>query len=135
VRPRPAFVPAAVAAAFLSAALPVRADALPPGDPVRGEALFRACAVCHTLTPDGGRRAGPTLWRVFGRTAGAVEGYRYSPALKGSGIVWTEETVARLFEVGPDVMAPGSKMPLQTIGDAQARADLVAYLRTAAGGP
>jgi cytochrome c len=131
VRPRPALLTAAA----LFAVLPARADPLPPGDAAKGEALFRACAVCHTLTPDGGRRAGPTLWRVFGRKAGAVEGYRYSPALKDSGIVWTEETVARLFEVGPDVMAPGSRMPLQTIGDAQQRADLVAYLRAAAGQP
>ncbi|HYH19814.1 MAG TPA: c-type cytochrome [Azospirillum sp.] len=131
MRPRLAFL----AGAVLFAALPARADPLPPGDPAKGETLFRACAVCHTLTPDGGRRAGPTLWRVFGRKAGAVEGYRYSPALQDSGIVWTEETVARLFEVGPDVMAPGSKMPLQTISDAQQRADLVAYLRRAAGGP
>ncbi|HEY0837033.1 MAG TPA: c-type cytochrome [Azospirillum sp.] len=126
---------ALLAGAVLFAVLPARADPLPPGDPVRGEALFRACAVCHTLTPDGGRRAGPTLWRVFGRPAGAVEGYRYSPALRRSGIVWSEETVARLFEVGPDVMAPGSRMPLQTIGDPQQRADLVAYLRAAADAP
>ena len=100
-------------------------------DPEHGKALFRACAFCHTLTPDGGNRAGPTLWNLFGRPAGAVDGYRYSAALKDSGIVWNEDTVARLFEVGPDAMTPGSKMPLQTIPSASDRADLVAYLKAA----
>ena len=41
------------------------------GDPERGKTLFRACAFCHTLTPQGGNRAGPTLWNLFGRPAGA----------------------------------------------------------------
>jgi cytochrome c len=43
--------------------------------------------------------------------------------------VWTEQTVARLFEVGPDVMVPGSKMPLQRLPDARDRADLDTYLK------
>ena len=122
---------AALAILLMPAAVSAAADTLPPGDPAAGQALFRACAVCHTLTPDGGRRAGPTLWHLFGRKAGSVEGYRYSPSLKDSGIVWTEDTVSRLFEVGPDTLTPGSKMPIQRIDDAQQRADLIAYLRQA----
>ena len=123
---------AAAAAALLSViGTAAAADPLPAGDPAAGKALFRACAVCHTLTPDGGRRAGPTLWRLFGRKAGSVESYHYSPSLKESGIVWTEDTVSRLFEVGPETLTPGSKMPLQRISDAQMRADLIAYLRQA----
>jgi cytochrome c len=102
-----------------------------PAGHERGAALFRACAVCHTLTPDGGNRAGPSLLGVLGRRAGTLPGYAYSPALAGSGIVWTEETVGRLFEVGPDVLTPGSKMPLQRVPDAADRAALVAYIRAA----
>lgn len=122
--------PIAAHVAVLAAVL-MAGPALAEGDPEHGKTLFRACAFCHTLTPDGGNRAGPSLWKLFGRPAGAVEGYRYSPALKNSGIVWTEESVARLFEIGPDAMTPGSKMPLQTIPSATDRADLVAYLRAA----
>ncbi|AWJ87149.1 cytochrome c (plasmid) [Azospirillum sp. TSH58] len=114
---------------LLAAGSPALGDDAP--DPERGRTLFRACAFCHTLTPDGGNRAGPTLWGLFGRPAGAVEGYHYSPALKGSGIVWDEAAVARLFEIGPDVMTPGSKMPMQTIASAADRRDLVAYLKGA----
>lgn len=118
----------------LVAAAPALADA-PAGNAESGQALFRACAMCHTLRPEGGNRAGPTLWNLFGRKAGTVQGYRYSPALLDSGIVWTEETVARLFEVGPDTMTPGSKMPMQRLPDAQQRADLVAYLKRATASP
>jgi cytochrome c len=99
-----------------------------PDDGSRGAELFRGCAACHTVTPDGGHRAGPTLYRLFGRTAGSHPDYPYSAALERSDLVWTEETVARLFELGPEVMVPGSKMPLQRMPNAEDRAALVAYL-------
>ena len=81
----------------------------------RGPALFASCAACHSLTTDGGNKAGPTLAGLFGRRAGRVAGYAYSPALRNSGIVWTEATVARLLDLGPDRLVPGSKMPLQRL--------------------
>jgi cytochrome c len=97
-----------------------------------GERQFvRKCSVCHSLTPESGRRAGPTLYGLFGRPAGTVEDYAYSPALDGAGIVWTEETVAELFEIGPDHYTPGSKMPMQVIARAEDRRDLVVWLRDA----
>ena len=104
-----------------------------PDDGSRGAELFRKCVACHTVTPDGGHRAGPTLHRLFGRTAGSHPDYPYSAALERSDLVWTEETVARLFEVGPDVLVPGSKMPLQRMPNAGDRAALVAYLRRVTG--
>jgi cytochrome c len=100
-----------------------------PDDGTRGAQLFRKCVACHAITADGGHRAGPTLYRLFGRTAGSHPGYPYSAALERSDLVWTEETVARLFEVGPEVLVPGSKMPLQRMPDAADRAALVAYLK------
>jgi cytochrome c len=100
-----------------------------PDDGSRGAELFRKCVACHTVTSDGGHRAGPTLYRLFGRPAGSHPDYPYSEALERSEVIWTEETVARLFEVGPDVMVPGSKMPLQRVPSAADRAALVAYLK------
>ncbi len=91
----------------------------------------RKCSVCHTLEPDGRRRAGPTLHRLFGRKAGAVTGYVYSEALATAGIVWTDETIDQLFDLGPEHVTPGSKMPMQRITKPEDRADLIAFLRTA----
>lgn len=96
----------------------------------RGELQFaRKCSVCHTTEADGRNRAGPTLHRLFGRRIATVPGYPYSPALKGLDIIWNETTVSQLFELGPEVFTPGSKMPLQKMTDPAQRADLIAYLR------
>jgi cytochrome c len=104
--------------------------AAPPEDEgSRGARLFKKCAACHTVTPDGGHKAGPSLHGLFGRTAGSRADYPYSEALRVSGLVWTGETVARLFEIGPDRLLPGTKMPLQRMPDAGDRAELIAHLK------
>jgi cytochrome c len=100
------------------------------GDP--GAEVFRACVACHTLSPDEGNRAGPTLAGIFGRHIATLPGYNFSAALKKLDIVWTPETVAKLFEVGPAAYTPGTKMPEQTIGSPDERAALVRFLEKAA---
>ena len=100
------------------------------GDP--GAQVFRACVACHTLTPDEGNKAGPRLHGIFGRKIATLPGYRFSEALKHMDIVWTPETVAKMFEVGPMTYTPGTKMPEQTIGAAEDRKALVEFLERAA---
>ena len=95
-----------------------------------GERQFRRkCSICHSLSEDGARRAGPTLAGLFGRPAGSVEGYSYSDTVSGLGINWTEETIDLLFDLGPDHFIPGSKMPMQVIQSPEDRADLIAFLK------
>ncbi len=104
-----------------------------PDEPLGNGArqFARKCSVCHTLTPSSKRRAGPTLYGVFGRKVGAVEDYPYSPELLDMDLVWTEETIDRLFREGPDIVTPGSKMPIQRIKRDSDRQDLIAYLKQA----
>jgi cytochrome c len=97
----------------------------------RGAEVFRACVACHTLKPDQGNRAGPTLAGIFGRRIASLPGYNFSPALKKLNIIWTPETVAKLFEVGPMTYTPGTKMPEQKIGSAEDREALVKFLEKA----
>jgi len=102
------------------------------GEMSLGERQFaRKCSVCHTLTPGDGNRAGPTLYGIFGRKAGGLPDYPYSKGLKNTGIVWNADTIGELFDKGPDHVTPGSKMPLQVIGDDKKRAALVAFLKKA----
>ena len=101
------------------------------GDP--GAQVFRACVACHTLTPDEGNKAGPSLAGIFGRKIATLPGYNFSPALKKMNIVWTPETVAKMFEVGPMAYTPGTKMPEQTMGSAVDRKALVEFLAKATG--
>lgn len=99
-----------------------------------GELQFaRKCSICHTLTPDGANRAGPALYGVFGRRVGTLPGYPYSQALLDADFVWTEKTISDLFDHGPDVVTPGSKMPIQRLKTVEDRDALVAYLKRATG--
>jgi cytochrome c len=99
------------------------------GDP--GAEVFRGCVACHTLSADEGNRAGPTLAGIFGRRIATLPGYNFSPALKKLDIIWTPETVAKLFELGPATYTPGTKMPEQTIGSREDREALVKFLEKA----
>jgi cytochrome c len=107
------------------------------GDPLaayagdRGAEVFRACVACHTLGADQANRAGPTLAGIFGRRIATLPGYNFSEALKRLDIVWTPETVSRLFEIGPSAYTPGTRMPEQRIGSEQDRAALVQFLARA----
>jgi cytochrome c len=96
-----------------------------------GAQVFRACIACHTLSADEGNRAGPTLAGIFGRKIATLPGYDFSAALKQLDIIWTPDTVAKLFEVGPARYTPGTKMPEQTIGNAKDRQALVRFLEKA----
>lgn len=97
----------------------------------RGAEIYRACVACHTLKPDQANRAGPTLSGIFGRRIATAPGYHFSEALKRLDIVWTPETVAKLFEVGPMAYTPGTKMPEQRIGSEADRTALVKFLERA----
>ena len=105
-----------------------------PEDPLaayagdRGAEVYRACVACHTLAPDEGNRAGPTLHRIFGRRIASLPGYNFSEPLRRMEIVWTPATVAKLFEVGPATYTPGTKMPEQRITSADDREALVRFL-------
>ena len=97
-----------------------------------GERQFaRKCSVCHTLKPHDGNRAGPTLHKIFGRKAGTIANYPYSKGLRESKIVWNAKTISQLFDLGPDRLTPGSKMPLQKIIDPNKRDALIAFLKKA----
>lgn len=97
-------------------------------DPHPGARVFRACKACHGLTASDSNRAGPTLHGIMGRRIAQVPGYPYSDALKRLDIEWSKETIARLFEVGPNAYLPGTKMPEQTISSAEDRKALVDWL-------
>jgi cytochrome c len=96
------------------------------GDP--GARVFRACIACHTLTASEGNRAGPTLHGIFGRRIASLPGYNFSEALKHLDIVWTPETLAKLFELGPSRFTPGTKMPEQLITAPEDRDALIRFL-------
>jgi cytochrome c len=115
----------ATALSVLLLAGAARAD----GDAVRGEARFQDCAACHRLEA-GTNNVGPSLHGILTRKAGEIADFRYSPAIKRSGIVWTPETLDK-FISDPQALVPGNRMPYAGMANASDRADLIAYLTKA----
>ena len=112
-------LPHVAQAQFTIPAAPVVAD---------GATLFaRQCGTCHVVTADGGVRQGPNLRGVFGRRAGSVAGFAYSPGYASSGIVWDEANLES-YLTNPQAMIPGSVMAYRQ-ADPAVRRTIIAWLR------
>jgi cytochrome c len=113
---------------------PVGSEAqVPPGNATEGAQLYRACAACHSLTPDR-NMTGPSLAGVWGRKAGNLKSFeRYSPALKASDVVWDEKTLDAWLRSQARFI-PGNHMTFAGMPDARQRPDLIAYLKEASAG-
>lgn len=95
-----------------------------PPDP---QAAVAACTSCHSFKPGEPSRAGPNLAGVLGRTAGALPGFAYSPAMKASGVVWDRETLDR-FLANPNAVVPGNRMSFAGVSQPAKRAAIIEYL-------
>jgi cytochrome c len=94
------------------------------GDAARGEALYRDCQACHAIDKN---QIGPMHRGVVGRTAGTVQGFDYSEALKNAKIVWTEANLDKWL-TDPELLVPGSKMYFSVDKESD-RADIIAFLK------
>ena len=96
-------------------------------DAEHGKIIFKPCAACHATNHADG--VGPGLEGIIGRKAGSVPGFRYSDAMKKSGIVWDAKILDAYLE-SPQKVVPGNRMPYAGLKDLTDRADLVGYLAT-----
>jgi cytochrome c len=95
---------------------------------VAGRKLFSDhCAICHATGHS--RAYGPDLRDVVGRPAAATSDFRYSDALKKSGLTWTEDNL-RSWIADPAHMVPSTLMPHPAISDPAEQIYVVAYLKT-----
>lgn len=95
------------------------------GDDARGARLYESrCGGCHSADAN---RTGPAHRGIFGRRAGTVPGFDYSPALRASRLVWDARTL-EAWLADPERTIPGQAMGYR-VDDARDRADLIAYLR------
>ncbi|MBL1435234.1 MAG: c-type cytochrome [Rhodobacteraceae bacterium] len=110
------------------------AVALADGHAAEGERLFRTlgCAGCHEVGPEGRNKVGPHLNQIIGRTAGAVEGFRYSRAMVGrseDGLIWDEDML-RAFLMAPADFLPSTRMAYRGVRKAEDIDHLLIFLRT-----
>jgi cytochrome c len=118
-------------AAFLVGLLTCASALAADGNAERGEEIYARCKACHALEQN---RVGPRHCGLFGRKAGSVPNYQYSPAMKKYGVTWNEETLDKFIE-NPLKTVPGTKMGYAGVKDPQERADLIAYLKKATRDP
>lgn len=121
---------AAALAASFGAFGPTTAHAQDADQIAEGESVFRRCAACHQVGPDAVSRVGPALSDVIGRTAGSVEGFRYSEAMvaKGAeGLVWDEVTLEEYLEA-PRTYVEGTNMAFAGLKDEEDRLAVIAYI-------
>ena len=107
------------------------------GDPTSGAEVFRQCRSCHLVGENARNRVGPHLNMIFGRTAGSIEGYRYSDDLRrmgADGLVWDLENLNFYLE-NPKIFASGTRMAFSGLKDEKARADVLAFLRQFSANP
>jgi cytochrome c len=102
------------------------------GDLANGQRKFALCRSCHTIAEGGPALTGPNLYGVFGRQAGAVADYAYSPAVKAAGFVWDGEHLDKWL-ADPRGFLPGTKMSFAGLKDPKDRIDLIAYLKVETG--
>jgi len=99
------------------------------GDAKAGLAVFKRCAVCHTVEKGGGDGLGPNLFGIAGKKAAARPGFAYSGPLQKSGIVWNEPNLVK-WVASPARMVPGTKMAFAGITSKKQQADVVAYVQS-----
>ena len=97
-------------------------------DTASGERIFGQCRACHQVGETAKNGIGPHLNGLFGRKAGTVEGYNYSPANKNASIVWDDITFKDYIQ-DPKAKMPGTKMVYAGLKNEQQIADLTAYLK------
>jgi cytochrome c len=116
------YVVLAAAAAGILMALPAQA-----GDAKAGEKVFRKCKSCHYVDQEK-NKTGPHLVNIIGRAAGSVDGFKYSKAMKDSGLTWDEATLAGFLK-GPKAYLKGTKMAFSGLSKDKEIDDLIAYLK------
>ena len=110
--------------------LALAAFAVPAWAQSAGAVVFNRCKVCHSLEAGGHSPVGPNLHGLYGRTAGTVSGFTFSPAMKGSKIVWNDDTLGQFLR-DPQGFIPGNRMGFPGIKDDKHLSDLLAYLKEA----
>lgn len=101
-------------------------------DAAAGEKLFAKCRACHAVGEGAKNKVGPELNALIGRTAGTVEGFKYSPAMMKAGeagLVWDETTLAQ-YLADPKGFVKGTKMAFAGLKKDDELANMIAYLKT-----
>lgn len=97
------------------------------GDPAAGQKAFAVCKACHQVGETAKNAVGPRLNGIISRPAGSLEDFKYSDAMKNSGLTWDDATLTEYLK-NPKALVPGTKMAYAGLKDETKIADVIAYL-------
>lgn len=118
--------------AGLTAALAAfAAPALAAGDVAAGKKVYNKCKACHSMA-EGKNKVGPTLFGIFGRDAATIKGFKYSKAMKASGLKWDEETMTK-YLAKPKALVPGTRMTFAGLKKEADIENVIAYMKANGG--
>lgn len=126
-----------IIAALVVGLMPVAGGAAEQGDPTRGAKIYGKCKSCHRVGDGAKNSVGPHLNEIFGRKAGAIEGYRYSKGMLregADGLVWTPEKL-HIYLENPKALVSKTRMNFRGLKKQQDRDDVLAYLRQFSANP
>lgn len=114
-------------ALFMGASLLLTGPVL-AGDIKAGEKVFKKCKACHYADREK-HKTGPHLVDIMGRAAGSLDDYKkYSKAMKASGIVWDDTTLADYLRA-PKKYVKGTKMAFAGLKKDADIENVIAYLK------
>jgi cytochrome c len=116
----------------LVAASLLASPAFASGDAEAGKKVFKKCVACHTIDGDTKKKSGPSLDGLYGRTAGTLEGFKYSKAMVAAGAegwIWTAETFEN-YLTNPKTAIPKNKMAFAGLKKEDDIKNIEAYLLT-----
>ena len=104
------------------------------GDLGHGEKVFKKCSACHMIASNGKNMIGPNLWSVIGRTAGAVNDYKYSKAMVAYAKEWTFEEM-NSYLIKPQAYVKGTKMAFAGLRKEKDRASVILFMNSKSSSP
>jgi len=114
---------------FLAGAVALVIDAPRAADEPPYPDAFEVCTSCHSYQQNEPQLEGPPLWGVVGRRVASVEGYEYSAALRAIGGDWDRARLDQFLR-NPKVFAPGTKMDMGGLRNAEERAEVLDFLES-----
>ncbi len=119
-----------IAAVLLTVAMAFAGtSAMAAGDAAKGKKVFKKCKSCHTVNKGGKNKVGPNLFGIVGKKAGSVKGYKYSKAMKASGITWDDANLDGFLKK-PRKFMKKTKMGFSGVKKDKQRANVIAYLKS-----
>ena len=118
-----------IAAVALAAVMALAStSAIAAGDVKKGKKVFNKCKACHAIKARK-TRVGPTMFGIVGRDAGTLKGFKFSKAMKASGITWDDANLNEYLKK-PRKFVPKTKMSFAGLKKDADRANVIAYLKT-----